>query len=155
MIRSLAAAATLTTAMLAAAADPPVVARAGSLVIREAWSRATPAGARVGAGYAVIENEGGAPDSLVGVETEASERTELHETVIAEGIARMRSAGPLSIAAGARLELKPGGYHLMLTNLRQPLREGERFKGVLVFERTGRVPVVFVIRGLGAGAEHH
>ena len=63
---------------------------------------------------------------------------------------------PTSIRAapGARIAFRPGGHHLMLVDLKRPLKQGERFAGALLFERAGRVPVTFEVRGLGAGAGH-
>lgn len=139
-----------------AAAQAPARVEAGSLVIVDPWSRATPGGARVGAGYLAVENRGAEPDRLLGVEAEVSAAGELHETIVEGGVARMKPTGALAIASNGRLELRPGGYHLMLPGLSRPLKEGERFAATLIFEKAGRVPVTFAVRGMGAGAvEHH
>ncbi len=142
-------------ALAQSSAPAPAETVAGTLAIRDPWSRATPGGARVGAGYVTIENRGGEPDRLLSAESEVSGGAEVHETVMAGGVARMSPTGPLAVSAKGRLELKPGGHHLMLTDLKRPLKEGERFTATLVFERAGRVPLTFVVRGLGAGAEAH
>lgn len=140
----------------AAEAQTPSKVEAGPLVIANPWSRATPVGARVGAGYLVVENRGAEPDRLLGAEAEVSAAGELHETVVDGGIARMKPSGAVAIAPNGRLELKPGGHHLMLSGLKRPLVEGERFAATLIFEKAGRVPVTFAVRGIGAGAnEHH
>jgi copper(I)-binding protein len=138
-------------------AQSPGRVEVGSLTVSDAWSRATPGGARVGAGYLAVENRGPEPDRLVSAEAEVSAGGELHETVMEAGVARMKPTGALAIAPNGRLELKPGGYHLMLSGLKRPLKEGELFAATLVFEKAGRVPVTFVVRGIGAGAEtqHH
>jgi periplasmic copper chaperone A len=125
-----------------------------SIKVHEAWSRATPGGAKVGAGYLVVENAGAAPDRLVGAEAEVAGRVEIHETTESGGVSRMRPVEAVAAAPGARITFRPGGHHLMLVELKRPLKQGERFAGALLFERAGRVPVTFEVRGLGAGAGH-
>ncbi len=142
-------------ATLAAPVRAAAQVEAGSLVVLEPWSRATPGAAKVGAGYLVVENRGTEPDRLLRAEAEISAAAEVHESVTESGVARMRPTGGVAVAPKGRLELKPGGYHLMLTGLKRPLKEGERFPATLVFEKAGRVPVTFTVRGMGAGAETH
>jgi copper(I)-binding protein len=125
---------------------------AGDLRIGHPWSRATPPGAKVGGGYLKIENKGSTPDRLVAASLERAGRVEIHEMSINDGVMRMRElpAG-IAIAGGVSIELKPGGLHLMLTNLGAPLRQGERLRGTLMFERAGTVDVEFVVEAIGAG----
>jgi copper(I)-binding protein len=136
-------------------AQAPATVEAGALTIVEPWSRATPGGARVGVGYLVVENRSAAPDRLLGAESDVSATAEVHETVTEAGVARMKPVDAVAIAPNGRLELKPGGYHLMLSGLKRPLREGERFAAALIFEKAGRVAVTFTVRGIGAETHHH
>lgn len=129
-------------------------AQAGSIVVRDAWSRATPGGAKVGAGYFVVENAGTTPDRLLGAEVEVAGRAEIHQTSESGGVSRMQPVESLAAAPGSRIEFRPNGYHLMLVDLKRPLAQGERFRGSLVFEQAGRVPVEFEVRGIGAGSGH-
>lgn len=124
---------------------------AGDLRIGHPWSRATPPGAKVGGGYLKIENKGSTPDRLVAASLERAGRVEIHEMSINEGVMRMRElpAG-IAIAGGAAVELKPGGLHLMLMELGAPLRQGERLRGSLMFERAGKVEVEFAVEAIGA-----
>ncbi len=57
----------------------------------------------------------------------------------------------LAIPAGATVKLEPGGFHLMLMQLKQPLTAGQRYKATLVFEKAGAVEVEFEVRAIGAG----
>jgi periplasmic copper chaperone A len=136
-------------------AQAPTAVEAGALTIVEPWSRATPGGARVGVGYLMIENRGAAPDRLLRAESDVSASAEVHETVTEAGVARMKPVDAVVIAPNGRLEFKPGGYHLMLSGLKRPLKEGERFAAALVFEKAGRVAVTFAVRGIGAETHHH
>jgi copper(I)-binding protein len=133
---------------------------AGSLVIEGPWSRATPGGATIGAGYMRIVNRGSEPDRLVGGTTAIAARFDLHETTTVDGVARMRPLeGGLVIPPGATVELKPGGLHAMLVDLKRPLKQGETITGTLIFEKAGTVAVTYQVGGVGAqsatGGPHH
>jgi periplasmic copper chaperone A len=125
--------------------------KAGSLTIGHPWARATPPGAKVGGGYLTIENTGAEPDRLVAATVEIAGRAELHEMAVVDGVMKMRplEAG-IEVPASGSVELKPGSYHLMLMDLKQPLKEGESFSGTLTFEKAGTVDVTFNIESMGA-----
>jgi copper(I)-binding protein len=134
--------------------------RAGSLFIERPWTRATPGGAEIGAGYMRIVNRGSEPDRLVGGTTSIAARFELHETSTSDSVARMRPVeGGLLIPPGATVELKPGGLHAMLVGLKRPIKEGETVEGTLIFEKAGTVAVTYQVGGVGAqsagGGRHH
>ncbi|QIB52179.1 copper chaperone PCu(A)C [Pseudomonas sp. OIL-1] len=115
--------------------------QAESLFIDHPWARAMPPTATTGATYFRIDNNGETGDRLLGIETPAAESAELHEHVHAEGLMKMQKAADLSIDAGESVTLEPGGYHIMLINLQQPLVDGEKFPMTLRFEQAGTVDV--------------
>jgi copper(I)-binding protein len=127
----------------------------GALTIRSPWSRATPGGAKVGAGYLEIENRGPVPDRLVGVSTEIAGRGEIHESVTDGSVTRMRPVAGVEIPPAGRAALSPGGRHLMFAELKRALKEGDRFVATLQFEKAGPARVEFVVRGLGAAPGGH
>lgn len=131
---------------------------AGALKIAHPWSRATPATAKVAGGYAKIANGGDAADRLVSASApDIAGRVEIHEMAVKDGVMTMRplEAG-LPVPAGTTVELKPGSYHIMFLDLKRPLKEGERVKGTLTFEKAGTVAVEFAVEGMGArGAQEH
>lgn len=119
--------------------------------VEDAWARAIPAVAPVAGGFLTVVNEGGRDDRLLRVESGIAQRIEIHEMRNADGVMRMRLVSDgLPLPAHGRLELKPGGYHLMLIQPTRALREGDRFEAVLVFQRAGKRKAVFEVRGLGA-----
>jgi len=129
--------------------------RAGALQILQPWTRATPKGAQVAGGYLKITNTGATPDRLTGGSTEAAKRFEIHEMSMDGGVMRMREVKEgVAVAPGATVELRPGGYHIMMMNLARPLAKGERVKATLTFERAGKVDVEFDVQALG-GAKGH
>jgi copper(I)-binding protein len=127
----------------------------GSLVINHPWSRATPKGAPVAGGYMKITNTGTSPDRLVGGSSESSQRFQLHEMTTDGGVMKMRElANGVEIPPGATVELKPGGYHIMMMGLSQPFEKGKRVKGSLTFEKAGKVDIEFAVEAAGGTAEH-
>ena len=124
--------------------------KAGSIQIDHPWARATPRGATVAAGYLKLTNTGSTPDRLVGGTSSASKDVEIHEMSMTDGVMKMRPIkGGLEIKPGQTVELKPGGSHLMMTNLKQQLQQGQRVKGTLVFEKAGSVEVEYTVEGIG------
>lgn len=124
---------------------------AGALKIEQPWTRATPGGAKVAAGYMKITNTGAEPDRLVGGALSQAGRFEVHEMKMENGVMQMREiAGGLEIAPGQTVELKPGGYHVMFMELREPLKEGDTLKGQLRFQKAGALNVEYRVQSLGA-----
>jgi copper(I)-binding protein len=133
--------------------------KAGDLVISQAWSRATPSGAKIAGGYLTIENRGQAPDRLVGGTGDVAARVEMHEMAMDNGVMKMRPLDKgLTIEPGKTVKLAPGGYHLMLMDIKQPLKQGDKVPVTLEFEKAGKVTVSLDVQGVGAqspaGGEH-
>lgn len=127
--------------------------RAGDLVISQAWSRATPGGAKVAGGYLTIENKGSAPDKLVAVTAEIAGKAEVHEMAMDNGVMKMRPLDKsLVIEPGKTVKFAPGGYHLMLQDLKGQLKQGEKVPVTLEFEKAGKVVVSLDVQGVGAQA---
>ena len=156
-IRSLSYAAVFAALLVAPAGAQDV--KAGDLVISQAWSRATPGGAKVAGGYLDIENKGAAADRLVGGSAEVAGKLEVHEMAMNNGVMTMRPLDKgLVIDPGKTIKLAPGGYHLMLMDLKGPLKQGDKVPVTLEFEKAGKVKVLFDVQGVGAqapaGADH-
>lgn len=129
----------------------PAVFSAGSIRVEAPWTRATPGGAKVAAGYMRIVNTGTAPDRLIGGSSEIADGFEVHETTTTNGVARMAPlAKGLEIPAGGTVTLVPGGHHAMLTNLKGGLVAGGTVKGTLVFDRAGPIAITYEVAPLGA-----
>jgi periplasmic copper chaperone A len=128
----------------------------GDLVIGHPWTRATAPAARVAAGYLTVENRGAAPDRLVSATFSAAGVVEVHEMSMDGSVMKMRELPKgIEIRPGQKLELKPGGFHLMFIDLKAGLKEGESIKGVLVFETAGRIEVDFKVDSMGARGGGH
>lgn len=131
------------------------VIRLGDLEIVAPWSRATPGGAKVAGGFMKITNKGQSPDRLVGGSSEISGAFEVHEMRMDGNVMRMRALEKgLEIKPGETVELKPGGYHVMLLDLKKPLKAGDTVKGTLVFEKAGKVEVSYSVQTMSGGGGH-
>jgi periplasmic copper chaperone A len=125
--------------------------KVGDLVITQAWSRATPGGAKVAGGYLTIENKGSTADRLIGGSGDITDRIEVHEMATSNGVMTMRALDKgLVIEPGKTVKLAPGGYHLMMFDLKSPLKQGDKVPVVLEFEKAGKVKVSFDVQGVGA-----
>lgn len=130
----------------------PVAPSAPALRAEDAWSRPAMAmagheGGGMGAVFVTLVNDGDAPDRLLSAQCEIADVVELHETRVEDNVARMRPvAGGIEVPARGRVELKPGGYHIMLMGLQRPLMAGDRFPVVLQFERSGALTIEAVVR---------
>ena len=110
----------------------------------DAWSPAAPPGAAAAAVYLKVRAY--APDTLLGASTPVADQAEMHTTTQVDGMMQMRPLEGLDLAAGESAEFEPGGRHLMLTGLHQPLAVGAQFPLTLRFAKAGeRVVQVKVI----------
>jgi periplasmic copper chaperone A len=133
---------------------------AGDLMVTGAWARATPPGADVGAAYVSVENRGGADDRLVSAASPLARSITLHRTVEADGLAQMRPLEAAEVPAGEKLEMRPGGAHMMLSGLQAPLKAGDAVPITLIFEKAGALTVSVAVTPIGAdqpaqGGHHH
>lgn len=130
--------------------------RIGDVRVGHPYASASLPGATTAAGYLSISNDGKTATRLVAASTDAAARSEIHESTVQDGVARMRELPDgLTIAPGATIKLEPRSYHLMLHDLKAPFVKGERVKLVLTFEPEGDVEVELAIEALAAAPHHH
>jgi copper(I)-binding protein len=102
-------------------------------------------------GYLAIVNKGAAPDRLVSATADVAEKVELHETGMDNGVMTMRGLPDgVEIKPGETVTLKPGGLHLMLMGLKQPLAQGREVRLTLNFAKAGTVAATLPVGALGA-----
>lgn len=112
--------------------------------VEGAWARPAPQMAGAGAAYMVLKNKGSEADRLLSAETPVAEAVELHESFMDENdVMKMRpvEGGAIEVPAGGQAELKPGGMHIMLINLAEPLEAGTTIPLALTFEKSGKIEV--------------
>ncbi|MFC3074128.1 copper chaperone PCu(A)C [Shinella pollutisoli] len=130
---------------------------AGSLDIHRPVSRATLPGQPVGGGFLTVTNKGTEADRLVSIAAPSvSDDVQLHEMAVADGVMTMRPLKDgIEIPAGATVELKPGGLHVMFMAIKQPFKEGEAIPATLTFEKAGAVDVEFKVEAMKPAAAGH
>jgi len=142
--------AVLTGMMLSAISLSAEPVRVGEIAVEQPWARASIGTSRPAAAYFTVRNEGGEPDRLTGIASPAAGMAEIHIMTNENGVMRMHPAGPQEIPPDGRLVLKPGGLHVMLMELREPLVKGGIVSLELTFERAGKIAVKAPILGPGA-----
>lgn len=126
-------------------------AKAGDLMIMKAFARAsaTPT-ADSGAAYVSLMNHGKEADVLTSVSTPAAAMAHVHKTETVDGVMKMEAVAALEVPGQGMLVMKPGGYHIMLMGLKQPLKKGEEIDLTLHFEKAGDVTVKVPVGGVAA-----
>ena len=118
------------------------------------WTRATPPGAKIGAGFMQLKNAGAA-DRVVGASSPVAGRVEMHVTVREGDVMKMREVKGFDVPANGSFELKPGGAHLMLMELKRPIKKGEKVPLTLKLEKGGELKLELVAEEAGARAPSH
>ena len=107
------------------------------IAVTDVWARAVAPGQTSGAAYMTIANKGDSADKLISAKASLSQAGGLHSSLTANGIVSMAAVDSLDIPAHGKVQLAPGGTHLMIMDLRVPMTAGERFYVDLKFEKSG------------------
>jgi copper(I)-binding protein len=140
--------AALGAALILLLAAAGAVAQTADIQIKDAWARATPGAAQTAAAYVTIVSAAG--DRLTAASTPVAQKAELHTMTMDGSVMKMRQVDDIDLPAGKTVTLKPGGYHIMLTGLTQPLTEGQTFPLTLTFEKAGTREVTVAVQKVGS-----
>ena len=136
-------------------AAAPKAVTAGDLSITSGWARAMLPGQPAGGGYLTVTNNGQTADKLVSAESPNAGKVEVHTMEVVNDVMVMRPVeGGLDIPAGATVELKPGGLHLMFMAVTEPFKEGGSVPVTLEFEKAGKVEVMLPVQAKQGGEDH-
>jgi periplasmic copper chaperone A len=133
------------TGLVVASAAP---AQPAQVEVNNAWAGATPGKSEIGAAYLTIQSP--TADRLVSASSPVAKKAELHTMSMQDTVMKMRPITGLDIPAGQSVTLKPGGEHIMLMGLNQPLHEGQSFPLTLDFEKAGPRTVTVTVEKAGA-----
>ena len=119
----------LTAALLTLASATAV---AADVDVKTPWVRGTVSGQQATGAFMEITSKSGA--AIIGASSPVSGVTEVHEMKMDGGVMKMRAVARLDLPAGKPVKLQPGGYHVMLMDLKQPLKKGDLVPLTLKFE---------------------
>jgi periplasmic copper chaperone A len=138
--------------LLALSLPAPLLADgAGGVTVGAAWAPPSLAGAQTAVAYFKLVYPAGPPERWLSASTPVAKKAELHRHDMKDGVMSMGPAGPLALQAGDTVMLSPGGLHLMLLGLKQPLKTGDRFPVTLTFEHQAALTVEVAVQ---AAAPH-
>ena len=113
----------------------------GDVAVDDPFARASAGAAKVGGVFMTLKNSGPAADALVAAESPVAARAELHTHIREGDIIRMRPVEAIDVPPGGAVSLRPGGQHVMLIDLRQPLKQGETFPLTLTLAKAGKMTI--------------
>lgn len=122
----------------------------GAITVKEPYARATIGQAKVSAAYMTIETTAG-PDRLIAAASPVAGTVELHTHLHESGVMKMRQVEAIELAPGKPAVLETGGDHIMMLDLKQPLKAGETIPLTLTFEKAGKVEIRVPVRPLRPG----
>jgi len=135
---------TLSMTAVACSEDDDPGSGGGSISVSDVWGwSSTP---DRGAVYFTVENTGGEADRITGAASDVAGTVQVHETTMVDGTAQMGEVDAVEVPAGGSVTFEPGGYHVMLMDISEPLEVGSSIDVTLTFEGFGDVPVSAEIR---------
>lgn len=115
--------------------------------IEDAWARPSAGADMNGAIYFRIVNDGKEADKLISADTPSAQAAEVHESMADDnGVMSMKPRENVEVSAGGEVEFKPGGLHIMLVDLKQPLAVGDEVTLTLRFEKAGEIVLNVKVR---------
>ena len=117
-----------------------------NLMITDAWARPLPAVSKNGAAYITLMNHSSESDRIISAKSSVAKKVEVHTHIHKDGVMSMKKVDALEIPVGQTVVFKPGGLHLMLMGLKQPMKEGAEFSIDLHFEKAGDMTVTVKVR---------
>jgi len=135
---------------LAVLPGTPATSAEAPVTVQAVWARATPGAATNGAIYLTIVNNAPTVDRLLAISTPIAQRVEMHASVKDRDVVAMRPVAAVLIEPRQTVEFKPGGLHVMLIDLKQPLRQGDHFPITAIFDKAGPVAADGVVLSAGA-----
>ena len=119
--------------------------KASDIQAHMTWVRAVPPVATTTAAYMMLHNYSQQDDRLIAIESPVSEVVEMHATKMSDGIMKMTKLQGVVVPAKGHVMFEPTGNHIMLINLKQPLKVGSMVPLTLVFEHHGRIDMQLVV----------
>ena len=126
-----------------------------ALTIEDAWIRALPPTVKNSAAYLAVVNNSGSAQAIIAARSEVAGKVEIHTTVHEDGMVRMKQLRGIAVADGEKVQLAPGGTHLMLLGLAYPLVPGDEVELCLVLATGTDLCTTAQVRRDSGGAGQH
>lgn len=120
-------------------------AQEANIIITNEWARPILVMGRPGSAYFQIENTTNNDDKLISVSSTVSPRVEIHEHTMTDGVMKMSKVDYIEIKASSRVELSPGGYHIMIFDTSSKYEIGDQIDLTLNFENAGSITKKFKV----------
>ena len=130
-------------------------AKVGAIKIENAYVRATAPGQPAAGAFMKIENGAAASDQLVSASSPAAGEVQLHQMSMEGNVMKMGQVKDITVPANGTVDLKPGGYHIMLMNIKAPLKAGETVPVKLKFAKAGEVEVKLPVNAVSSVMNMH
>jgi copper(I)-binding protein len=126
-----------------------------NIVVEDGYARESIPGTTISSAYMTIKNTSASDIRLVSATSTVSDRIELHQHTMVDGLMRMRQRDNVDILANDSTVFQPSGFHLMIFNLKQPLKAKENIIITLHFDNESSVDVSYTVKGLKQKKHHH
>ncbi len=118
----------------------------GKIMIKNPWVKEASSSQKMSAGYMTLENPGDKPDKLLSAESEVCEVVEIHKMTYENDMMKMGRVNEIEVPANGSVQLKQGGFHLMLINLKKALKAGDKIPLVLNFKNAGKMSITASVK---------
>jgi len=130
-------------------------AMAEGVMAHGAWVRLVPPVAKNSAAYLEIQNTGDKVLQIKSADSPVAEVVEVHQTTMADGVMRMTEVKGLQVPVDGKVTMKPGGYHVMLINLKEPLQKGQVVPVTIKFTAGQELTVQAKVKEMQGKMKHH
>lgn len=125
------------------------------IIVKNAYARESIPGTTISSAYMTLDNSSAKAKRLISAKSLVSDRIEIHEHTMADGLMRMRQRQQVEILANSQVTFKPSGLHLMMFDLKRPLKAKENIIISLYFDDLSRVDVNYTVQGLKQKKHQH
>ena len=145
----------ITALFIAGLLISPLSQASSDITVTEAYARATPPMATTSAVFAHINNHSKQARTLVSAHSLVAKNVELHDVIKEDDVMKMRQVKQIALPANQATNLQPGGLHIMLINLNQPLKEGSNIEVRLTFDDNSSQDLTVPVKRVSHGMKMH
>lgn len=120
-----------------------------TVTVHDAWVREPMGGRNMTGAFAIVENSGATPRTVVAASSDVSDKVELHEMKNEGGKMSMSPVKKMDVPAKGKLELKPGSFHVMLFDVKKKIADGEKISLTFTFDDGSKVTTEAQVRKAG------